>query len=207
MTHMLHRCGSIKENQQDFTILSMPARGYNDDKECIPKLRRTMEIFLDHNPINVGLGSGGNLYTHSTEELIDRVSDNAVQATYDNKIAVKNVLTALKNENLHISVVVQGIVEDVIEICKEVGLTPHSMDQSLGIWGDKSLMPEKNVLKIVTMCGHGMISVKLVQDTIKRINAGRLSLEEGAKRMARLCHCGVFNTKKAEMLLRGILKE
>ena len=81
---------------------------------------------------------------------------------------------------------------------------PHTTNHSLGIWGNASLLPDGPVLEITTMCGHGMTSRYLVDDLVKKIEGGSLSIEKAAIELGQPCVCGLFNPKRAEMLLRKL---
>jgi len=90
----------------------------------------------------------------------------------------------------------------VKKICKEVGLSPHTVNHSLGIHGKTERLPNENILEIITMCGHMMVSPNLVKEMIKEINEGKITHEEAAKELSKLCECGIFNPYRTEKLLR-----
>lgn len=116
--------------------------------------------------------------------------------------AVENVLRKLKEADLGISIVVSGLISEVSEIAKRVGLKPHTATISLGIYGKKSLLPEDDVLKITTMCGHSLIGNNLVRFAQKEIEAGR-DPEEVADLLSRPCICGIFNVRRCAALMRN----
>jgi hypothetical protein len=40
--------------------------------------------------------------------------------------------------NLGLSVTVSGLIEEIFDICKELGIKPHSINLSLGVWGKRA---------------------------------------------------------------------
>jgi hypothetical protein len=60
------------------------------------------------------------------------------------------------------------------------------------------------VLEITTMCGHGQVSRYLVDDLAEKVKKGSLSLEEAGRELGKPCLCGLFNPKRAEMLLQKL---
>ena len=169
-----------------------------------PKMRRVIEIALDHEPVNWGsLTTKQNLTIgFDREDLLNKTEDNSPgMGCFDDREKVVAVLKQLKEEDLGMSVVVTGLRDKVEDICREAGLTPHSADLSLGIFGATELLPEDETLCFTTMCGHAMLSAGLVRNIRKAVREGRLTPEEGAKILAKPCYCGVFNQTRAAMLL------
>jgi len=80
-----------------------------------------------------------------------------------------SALKDIKDEDMGISIIVTGLVDSVNCCSKEAGLKRHSINYSLGIWGDKSKLPDEKYLGITTMCGHAMISFNLVKKLIEDI--------------------------------------
>lgn len=204
MTHTLHRLGTREDLRDDFVFLSMPARGINDDG-CTPALREVFKIFLKHKPVSAGQGKAGNTFEVPEEELVNKVTDEAVMAVYTDPEVVKAVLRDLKEADLGMSVVVSGDFEVVHECCRAVGIKPHSVDQSLGIMGRLERLPERTVLRITTMCGHHMVAPGLVFHLLERIRSGHLSVDGAAAELARQCQCGVFNPKRAARILQEMI--
>ena len=65
------------------------------------------------------------------------------------------------------------------------------------------LPPEdEEIVNIITMCGHSMVSFNLVWRMATEVSKGMISFEEAGHTMARSCSCGIFNPKRAEDLLR-----
>ncbi len=203
MSHTLHRFGPEETFQNDFPFISRPAMKINSDGAA-PKMRRVIEIALDHEPVNWGsLTTKQNLTIgFDREDLLNKTEDNSPgMGCFDDREKVVAVLKQLKEEDLGMSVVVTGLRDKVEDICREAGLTPHSADLSLGIFGATELLPEDETLCFTTMCGHAMLSAGLVRNIRKAVREGRLTPEEGAKILAKPCYCGVFNQTRAAALL------
>lgn len=114
------------------------------------------------------------------------------------------MMKALKEADLGLSVVVSGLFDMVGECCKKSGLQPHTVEYSLGVWGNTALLADEPVMEINTMCGHGMVSVGRIQDVVKKIQSGRMTCEEGGKELGKTCTCGIFNWKRAAEILQRI---
>lgn len=102
-------------------------------------------------------------------------------------------------------VVVSGLFDMVGECCKKSELHMHTVEYSLGIWGDTSCLPEEHILEINTMCSHGMVSVGRIRDITDKIKKGKMTCEEGSKELAKTCTCGIFNWKCAAEILAEIV--
>jgi hypothetical protein len=72
--------------------------------------------------------------------------------------------------------VVSGVIDRVREISAELGINPHTINLSLGIHGRTNRLPPPDIRQFTTMCGHGMVSPRLIRDLIRRIKTGKLDL-------------------------------
>ena len=204
MTHTLHRRTDINHDAEDFAILCMAAQKYND-KGAGEKLRKIFKMVSDVNPDNLADDNLGGRYTgYTDEEILNHMGDKAyVGAAFSDRSRLKEVLKKIKEADLGMSVVVSGNYKAVFDILKEIGIKPHTVNMSLGIFGKKAILPREDVLAISTMCGHGMVSTKRIENVIKAVKSGKLTPEEGGKRLASTCTCGIFNPEiTAEMLKR-----
>ena len=59
-------------------------------------------------------------------------------------------------------------------------------------------------MQLQSMCGHGMVAVGLIEDTVAKVKAGKLTPEQGAERLFQPCMCGIFNTDRAAKLLAAM---
>ncbi len=204
MTHTLHRLG-LDESilKQDFVILAMPSKDINHVGSG-PKLRRFFELALEAGAIKIGdCRSGNEYYQGSVDKILENVEDRAViHAVFKNKEGVILALKKLKKAELGMSIVVSGLFSEVEDCCRHSGLEPHSINQSLGRWGSVEKLPKNEVVEIHTMCGHGMVSVNLINKVVDRIKAGRTTPEKAAENLFKPCMCGIFNPHRAALLLR-----
>ncbi len=203
MTHTLHRITEIYGESEDFVILCMAAQKYND-KGADEKLKKIFRLVADTNPDNLADDNLGGRYTgYTDEEILEHMGDKAyVGAVFSDRFRLKEALKKIKEANLGMSVVVSGNYKAVFEILKEIGLKPHTVNMSLGIYGNKALLPGREVLAISTMCGHGMVTRQRIENIVKKMESGKLTAEEGGKMLASTCTCGVFNPKLATQILQ-----
>ncbi|MBT8334022.1 MAG: hypothetical protein HKP41_18700 [Desulfobacterales bacterium] len=203
MSHSLHRYGSVDNLRNDFCIYSRAARGVNREN-CGDKLRCILEIYLSEEVVNFGSSHSGKCYLAGLkpEEYASSLDNSyGIIATFADREAVLGVLKKMKEEGLGISVVVSGLIEEVKNIATEAGLTLHTALLSLGTYGKKNLLPEDEVLQIVTMCGHSLVSSGLVRSVFKKVRSGEMTAEEGALQLTRPCSCGIFNTVRCQELM------
>ena len=135
MTHTNHRVGDHLE--EDYIILIMPSRGINVEGSG-PKLRRYLEMALENGAIKIGDARLGNEYHQgSVEKVLENMEDQAVvQAVFRDRTTLVKALKAYKEADLGLSVVISGLFDHVGECCKEVGLERHTINQSMGRWGN-----------------------------------------------------------------------
>ncbi|MGI6128922.1 MAG: hypothetical protein ACOYEO_02360 [bacterium] len=203
MTHSLYRRGDYESLKNDYVLISRPAMGINHEG-CAPKLQRSLQIIFGVGPTNLGSLTTGETIVGGLDpdDVIASMEDNSpIMCCFSEREKVVEVLRKLKEAELGISVVLTGLLDDVQAICDEIGLKAHSVNMSLGVHGNTELLPEEEVLRIATMCGHGMVAAGLVRHMRKAVNEGKVSPEEAATVLAQPCLCGIFNTKRAAALL------
>jgi hypothetical protein len=197
----------VESLKNDFVILVTPAVGINH-QDAGPKLRRILDIITEVGPINLGSYETGTIYTGVTVEEIKASMPETprVRCAFSSKEKILEVVRRIKEEDFGLSVTVSGLNEEVLDIAKQLGIKPHSINYSLGIFGRTDLLPAEEVLEFVTMCGHGMISQHLVVKLIEDVRRGKKSIKEAAILMAQPCVCGIFNTERAEELLKKYVR-
>jgi len=126
-------------------------------------------------------------------------------AIYDNKDSMVRALADLRKADLGLSVIISGTFSEVFGACAKVGLKPHTVNMSAGIWGKVDLLPERRILEITTMCGHSFVSRYLVEHLIKRVRKKEMSVEDAAVEMAKQCVCNIFNPIRAAHLIQEYL--
>ncbi len=205
MTHTLHRMGSEESLSEDFVLLMMPSKDINHENSA-PKLRRFFELALKNKAVKIGDCRLGNEYHQGgLDKLLQNVQDRAViHASFKDDMSLIAMLQDLKTEDLGLSVVVSGLFDKVQDCCQQVGLERHTINQSLGRWGRTDRLPPDHILELNTMCGHGMVTVKLIEKVVSEVKKGALSPEQGAEELFRPCMCGIFNPHRAARILNKL---
>lgn len=210
MTHTLYREGSVESLKNDYLFVITGAKGFNK-RGCAPKLREMMRILSRFEPVNMGSMEVGNLARGiPLKEIINNVTDAAiVQAVFDEKEKVIEALRALKEADLGISVVISGLTEEVKDIMRRAGVgeCPHTSNLALGFMGRTEKVAPDDVRLITTMCGHHMISRRIVEHLIGMVKGGRITPMEAAIRLSRQCTCGAFNTVRAAKIIEELAKK
>lgn len=206
MTHTLHRQGSVEDLREDYVLLLRTSRFVNHEGsektmqqiwEVISHYREDLVNFGNHNPH----WGGGELYDL---DALQKAKSRIIHAVFKGREKIKACLKEIKERDFGISVVVSGLCTETEEICLEIGLSPHTVNYSLGIHGNTERVPEGEVLEIHTMCGHAMVSANLIHHMVNQIDKGKITCKAAAKKLSRMCDCGIFNTYRAEKLLRNM---
>lgn len=206
MTHTLHRQGTRENLREDFVVFTMSAKTVNA-KGSGEKMRRFFEIAEKYDPVNFGDMKTGNILNTDRDAIHDGIGDTSiVHFVFTDKAVVGKLLDELEEAQLGTSVVVSGLVEETDQLCRQAGLGMHTVEFSGGVHGRLERLPEKAVLEITTMCGHGMVASNLVREMVRQIKKGKKSLEAAGVELAKPCQCGVFNPKRAEALLASFLQ-
>jgi len=208
MTHTLHRIGSDESLKEDYVVLVMPSKDINHEGSG-PKLRRFLEMALEAGAVKIGDARLGNQYHQGgIDTLLNNVEDRAVvHGVFKDQDALIRILQDLKEAKLGLSVVVSGLFDEVEACCNQVGLKGHTINQSLGRWGRTDRLPSQEILEINTMCGHGMVTVGLIEEVIEEVKNGGCTPEEGGERLFKPCMCGIFNPHRAVKLIRTLAKK
>jgi hypothetical protein len=201
MTHSLHRRGSACSLKDDFVILVTPSVDVNHLGSG-PKLWKILDIITDVGPNNIGSYETGTIYTGVTiEEIkVNMPETPRVRCCFDSKEKMFEVIRRIKEEDLGISIVISGLNDDILDMCQELDIEPHSVNYSLGVHGATELLPTEEVLEVLTMCGHGMVGKNLVSKAIDEVKKGKKTPYEAAVMVAQPCVCGIFNVSRAERL-------
>jgi hypothetical protein len=105
-----------------------------------------------------------------------------------------------------ISIIISGITDVVQEIMNEAGLGYiHSLEYSLGTWGQVDRLPDFEILELTTMCGHAMIATNLIDKNVRDLKRGRKTLDEAVLDVTKCCTCGNLNLTRARELFKKIL--
>lgn len=217
MTNTLHRYGESETFRDDYIVFAIPSRGRND-QGCEEKLRTFLRLALKYNPVNMGNAKYGALFEPSRAlnptvhwrrqdkkdfaKVIEAVDGpTTVAAVFDNREAAEKFVTEVKQADMGISVNISTSVEGAQVCCQAAGLPRHSVEYSLGFQGQLDRLPNRHVLELSTMCGHGMVSFNLAKKMIDWVREGRRTPEQACGYMARFCSCGIFNPTRARRIL------
>ena len=217
MTNTLHRYGTRQTLEDDYIVFAMAAKGIND-RNSTEKFRRFLEIAMRHRPVNLGDATKGGIFRPSkglnplahwfrkderdAEAMAEAIEGpTVISAVFDNPESMVAFLREVKEADLGLSVNVSALTDRADELAREAGITRHSVEYSLGFFGALDKLPDRNVLQISTMCGHGMVSFGLAQKMMDWVREGRRTPEDAARYMARFCTCGIFNTTRAARII------
>lgn len=197
MTHTLHRRGLSEERPgEEIVVLFMVHRPEKARKAA--DMLSLLETVLKYKPANI-IGAPAGLDEDQIKQWIPR--GGIITAVFNNLEDVEKIIAEVKEKKTGISMVVSGLFSDVRCLCRANGLKEHTYNISLGIFGRTDKLPEEKTLSIVTQCGHGLVSPRLVEDVLKKIRRGKMTPAEGAQLLTRPCVCGIVNPQRTERIL------
>jgi pentatricopeptide repeat protein len=202
MTNTLHRQGEIESLKRDYILFIHTARGINREGSA-EKIREFMRICLKYHPVNMGDVKQGSVLRDGIdpEGLFSTMGEGTVgAAVFTDLDTLRMVIEELIRADLGISINVSGLLDEVQACCRKAGITRHSAEHSLGVWGAKDRLPEREILEFNTMCGHGMVSFNLIRKMIEQVRLRRMTPKQAARMLAKCCACGAFNPDRAEAL-------
>ena len=207
MTHTLHRKGTIEDLEDDFPMLTIRAKGYND--AGLSRMKKVLEMASKYPIVNFGDISQGSKFVVDLETILASTNENLpiLHMVFTNKKDVTAFMKELKEADLGISVVISGVFSEIFACCKESGLEPHTANYSLGIHGKTDRLPSPEVLEVTTMCGHSLVPAAMVRRLAQDVRAGKTAPEKAAGALAKNCVCGIFNPKRAARLLSLLAPE
>ena len=186
MTHSAHRQGTRADLKDDFIVLAFPGRHFDDLQA---RLSRYQEAGRRHGPINV---PGVKTLHH---------------LVYDNEEKVTRALRDIAAADLGLSVTVTGLLDQAAGCIRAAGLKPHTINQSLGIWGKTDRLPDFTTLEITTMCGHSRVSPGLVGELARQVRSQTTDAHAASRKMGKLCLCNIFNELRAAHLMTRLVKD
>ena len=202
MSHSLHRSGSIESQKKDFCWFMYQTKGIND-KGVAPKMLKYIEAAERQGSENWGDVKTGPITRYTPEEVKEHLTDKSrIRGVFTNRNQVVGFLKEVKEADLDQSCVITGLIDEVIPCCHEAGVTPHSVNFSMGVWGNKKILPNDDILSITTMCGHHMIPPKFVEYVIEQVRKGKMTPQEAGDRLSSFCYCGIFNQVRAADLIK-----
>jgi hypothetical protein len=207
MTNTLHRRGPAEDLKEDYVIFQTTARDVNKAGSA-RKIHEFLRICRKYNPVNMGSSKMGTVLQDEVEfdALMDLKDGSGSAAVFTDIDTLQKVLSELIAADLGISINISGLLEGTQECCHRNGIERHSVEQSLGFWGATDRLPERNIIEMTTLCGHGMVSFNLIRKMMNQVRMRKLSPKKAANIMGKCCDCAVFNTSRAEHLLMKVLE-
>lgn len=225
MTNTLHRYGTAESFVDDYIIFALPAKGGGQSGDPLPALRRFLELAIEYNPVNIGDAmNGGAIRPTEHSKAIEhfgsrpttpdfrKVIDGATKATtfsavFARKEDAEAFVQRLVEEDLGLSINISTSIDNAMNCCKAAGLTRHSVGYSLGFEGIQDNAPNRHVLALSTMCGHGMISQSLAKKMIDFVKENRRTPDQVTAALSRFCSCGIFNPVRAKRIIEDARKK
>ena len=217
MTNTLHRFGDADSFRDDYVVFAIASRGKNE-QDSVPKLQKFLEIARRFNPVNLGDARHGgalrpskamNPLSHWNREItpdfgavatgLDTTTTAA--AVFDERTNAEDFVKAIKEANLGLSINISTSIDGAEQCCDTAGICRHSVGYSLGFEGKTEHLANEDVLKLSTMCGHGMVSASLAKKMIDWVKEGRRTPEQAVSYLTRFCSCGVFNPSRGRRIL------
>jgi hypothetical protein len=203
MTHSLHRSGTPESLRGDYVWFMYQAKGIND-KNIKEKAMEFIAVAEAVGSENWGDVKSGPKVCLSVDEIKSKIGDKSrLRGVFTSKEQVARFLRMIKEKDLGISVIISGLLKETLEACDEAGVTPHTVNFSLGVWGKKEHLPSEEVLSVTTMCGHHMVPSGLVEEMMGRVKKGKITPEEAGLKLATYCPCGIFNQVRAAKILEA----
>lgn len=198
MTHTQNRLGLSNDRPgEEIVFLCMV---HNPEKPLkAERIKDIAQIIIDKEPENLSLRPLG----FDNEKIKESTSRyGVVTAVFTDQGKAIMACKEIKARKLGISVVISALYRDVHDICQNLNLTEHTYNITLGIFGNRSLLPERQVLAITTQCGHHMVSSNLVTHLVKKIQRTKMTIREAAELLVKPCVCGVVNPERVEKILQ-----
>lgn len=193
MTHSLHRSGEIESQKKDFNWFMYQTKGVND-VNIKPKALEFIAAAEAVGSENWGDVKSGPITRFTPDQVKETITDKSrIRGVFTKRQQVVDFLKQIKAKELGQSVVITGVLSEVLPACEEAEIIPHSVNYSLGVWGKKDNLPDDVTLSITTMCGHHMIPPKFVKHIMEQVEKGKLTPEEGSLKLANFCYCGIYN--------------
>lgn len=217
MTNTLHRFGDANSFRDDFVVFAIASRGKNE-QDSVPKLQRFLDMARKYDPVNLGdARHGGALRpsksmnplshwdrdrTPNFQAVVDGLdTTTTAAAVFDKRENAERFVQEVKAADLGLSINISTSIQGAEDCCEAAGICRHSVGYSLGFEGKTEHLANEDVLKLATMCGHGMVSTSLAKKMIDWVKEGRRTPEEAVTYLTRFCSCGVFNPTRARRLL------
>jgi hypothetical protein len=149
VTNTLHRKGTPSSLKNDYVIFCTMAKGINSQGSG-PKIQEFIRICLKYNPVNMGDGYLGNILQEDVgiqRFLSERSDGEGAAAVFADLDTLQKVIDELIRADLGVSINISGLLDEVQACCRKAGMERHSVEHSLGVWGAKVRLPEREILE------------------------------------------------------------
>lgn len=205
MTHSLHRQGPKQD--LDFVWLMYHTKGINDGN-LKERYHKAAELAVKAGTVNWGDVKSGPVVEVPEDQILANITDQSrLRGAFTSLDQAVEFMSDLKEADLGLCVIIAGPVDDVLDGCKRAGVKPHTMNYSLGVFGNREKLASDETLAISCMCGHHMVPDGLIDKERRLVCKGKHDAKDAALKLAKLCPCGIFNQKRAEELLRAEAEE
>lgn len=219
MTNTLHRFGTAESFVDDYVIIAIPAKGAKRQGDPMPALKRFLEIALEYGPANLGDAMNGgavrptrhkwwfeHFFSRPTKPDFQAVIDNITKPTtyaavFDDKERAEAFVERIKQEDFGLSINISSSLDNALGCCKRAEIARHSVGYSLGFEGMPDNIPNRHVVMLSTMCGHGMIAQAFAKKMIDWVKEDRATPDEAVAALGRFCSCGIFNPTRARRII------
>jgi hypothetical protein len=213
MTHSNHRRGDRESLKNDYVVLAMMSRAATTPEQrkiLEPGFKKMLAVLAKYNPVCLTTSKGAQERFRyikgwkdgcTIKDILEVETPRSLTAVFDNKESLKKALMEVKKADLGLSVVVSGIFDEVFDVCKTIGVGPHTANMSGETWGRTELLPDEGILELTTMCGHALVSQNLTRHLIDRVRKGRMTALEAGAELSRQCACGIYNPVRAAKLI------
>lgn len=199
MTHSLHREGPRQDH--DYVWLMYHAKDKND-QQLKERYSAAANLAVKNNTVNWGDVKSGPLVKIPQEQILEGIKNQSrIRGAFESIEDVTQFLADLKEADLGLCCIIAGQLDEVLGACEQVGLEPHTINYSLGVFGNREMLASDQTRAYSCMCGHHMVPNGVIDRLRDRVKRGKTTPEKAALQMAKLCPCGIFNQKRAQIML------
>src|SRR5512146_565285 len=135
MTHTLHRQGTVESLRGDYVWLMYQSQGINDTN-IKPKAQEFIAAAEAVGCENWGDVKSGSIVELGVDYVKEHVSDRSrLRGVFATRGQGAEGLRQIKEREVGLSVVISGLLDEVLPACDDAGVTPHTINYSFGVWG------------------------------------------------------------------------
>jgi hypothetical protein len=186
----------------DFVWLLYHTKGIND-QNLKERYHAASKLAVEAGTVNWGDVKSGPVVLVPEDKILAGITDKSrVRGAFKSIEDATKYMADLKEADLGLCLIIAGPLDMVLDGCKKAGVKPHTMNYSLGIFGNLSKLASEETRAISCMCGHHMVPDGVIAKERRMVAKGKRDPKKSALKLAKLCPCGIFNQERAEALLR-----